>query len=235
MQIHRVGQRVMHYGSDALRYSAPRGGAAAIPWYLSGGIAAANCIAAYQPKGAASLAASYDNLAAPGNGLADGTYDAAPGVAPTWTESTGWAFNGSTQYLTTGITPTSTWSVLVQLSNVISGDYWPFGSIPASLLGWGIVPQYMTENRYFNGNMTQPSHPSRTSGVWGMAGRQGYFNGIADGGLTAGTGEPNAIWLGDTSGDYRRRYPGNMQAFAIYNTTLNSDQVAAVATAMAAL
>ena len=42
--------------------------AAAVPWYLSGGIAAANCIAAFTPKGAASLAASYDNNAAPGNG-----------------------------------------------------------------------------------------------------------------------------------------------------------------------
>jgi len=36
------------------------------PWWLSGGIAAANCVAAYQPKGAASLEASYVNLANPG-------------------------------------------------------------------------------------------------------------------------------------------------------------------------
>ena len=61
------------------------------PWYLAGGISAANCLAAYQPKGAASLAASYSNLANPG------TYNAAPGVAPTFDASTGWTFNGSTQ------------------------------------------------------------------------------------------------------------------------------------------
>ena len=49
--------------------------AAAVPWYLASGVPAANCIAAYAAKGAAGLAASYDNLAAPGNGLADGTYE----------------------------------------------------------------------------------------------------------------------------------------------------------------
>lgn len=69
---------------------------AAADWWVVPG---KTCVAAYQPIGAASLAASYVNLANPG------TYDAAPGVAPTWASATGWTFNGSTQYLTTGITP----------------------------------------------------------------------------------------------------------------------------------
>lgn len=43
-----------------------RRAAAAVPWYLAGGVSAANCIAAYQPKGASSLEASYVNLANPG-------------------------------------------------------------------------------------------------------------------------------------------------------------------------
>ena len=68
---------------------------AAVPWWLSGGISAANCIAAYQPKGAADLAASYVNLANPG------TYNAAPGVAPTWAAADGWTFGG-TNYLLCG-------------------------------------------------------------------------------------------------------------------------------------
>ena len=64
-----------------------------VPWYLAGGIAKANCIAAYQPKGAASLAASYVNLVTPG------TYDAAPGTAPTFDSALGWTFDGTSQYL----------------------------------------------------------------------------------------------------------------------------------------
>ncbi len=67
----------------------------AAAWWLSGGISAANCIAAYQPKGAADLAASYVNLANPG------TYNAAPGVAPTWAAADGWTFGG-TNYLLCG-------------------------------------------------------------------------------------------------------------------------------------
>ena len=51
-------------------------------WYLAGGISASACVAAYQPKGSTSLAASYTNLNSPG------TYNAAPGVAPTWAVAT---------------------------------------------------------------------------------------------------------------------------------------------------
>ncbi len=63
--------------------------APATPWYLSGGVDASACAAAWLAKGAASLAASYDNLAAPANGAADGTGDLA-GATPTWDASIGW-------------------------------------------------------------------------------------------------------------------------------------------------
>lgn len=43
----------------------------------------ATCVAAYDAIGAASLADSYVNEANPG------TFDAAPGVAPTWAYGTG--------------------------------------------------------------------------------------------------------------------------------------------------
>lgn len=75
----------MTFGVFAPPFRPAFGGAAsppaAAPWYLAGG--APTPIAVYQPKGAASLAASYVNLANPG------TYDAAADVpgygAPTWT------------------------------------------------------------------------------------------------------------------------------------------------------
>lgn len=93
---------------------ATAGGAA--KWYLAGGVTP---IAAYQPKGSSSLAASYINLISPG------TFDAAPGVAPTWDAVNGWTFNGSTQYLTTGIIPTTNqaYSMMVRFQNwsLVSG------------------------------------------------------------------------------------------------------------------
>ena len=51
-----------------------------IPWYRSGGIPAANCVAAYKAIGAASQADSYINLVSPG------TYDCTASTpAPTQT------------------------------------------------------------------------------------------------------------------------------------------------------
>src|SRR4030042_328416 len=85
MQLHRHGlfrRRAIVFG-------------AAIPWYLSGGIPKADCLAAYQPKGAASYAASKVNIVNPG------TYDLTDGAAfPTWDVVNGWTFaDGSLQYL----------------------------------------------------------------------------------------------------------------------------------------
>lgn len=42
------------------------GGAAAVPWWLSGGMTAAQCVGAYLAKGAADLATSLINLNSPG-------------------------------------------------------------------------------------------------------------------------------------------------------------------------
>ena len=90
--------------------------AAAVPWWLTGGISAANCIAAYQPKGAADYAASKVNLAKPG------TYDAADGTAyPTWSAAAGW-IAATTGYLTTGITVSTntSWSFIARYAGATS-------------------------------------------------------------------------------------------------------------------
>lgn len=93
-------------GRFAALYGQALGGAEAeVDWWLAGGIPAANCIAAYQPIGAADYATSLVNLANPG------TYDAYAGEAPNFAAATGWGFTG-TQYLltdcpTTGAKPVS--------------------------------------------------------------------------------------------------------------------------------
>jgi hypothetical protein len=90
-------RRRRRHSFAALMQSAVLNASAATPWYLAGGIAAANCLAAFQPKGAASLAASYVNLATSG-----ATWDCtAPVAAPTFAAATGWTFTG-TQYLLVG-------------------------------------------------------------------------------------------------------------------------------------
>ena len=61
-------------------------------WWLAGGIDPDDCIAAYQPKGAASYAASKTDLT-------DNGYDIDGGSAPDWDASYGWNFNGTSHYL----------------------------------------------------------------------------------------------------------------------------------------
>jgi hypothetical protein len=203
-------------------------------WYLSGGISAANCIAAYAAKGAASQAASYSNLANPG------TYDAAAGSAPTWDTTNGWMFNGSSQYLTTGITNglNNTWSAICKFSNCTASDGALFGNLNAG--SWFFIqPVTGTDRGYVNGSPTPQYHATtKASGVMGFAGTKAYLDG-ADEGLTlvgGGSGTPNTIYIGKlnrTGGpNWTDAY---IQALAFYDTVLSAAQVLAVTNAMNAL
>ncbi len=206
---------------------APRSAAVA-GWWLVAGV---TCVAAYQPKGAASLAASYINLANPG------TYDAAPGVAPTWATATGWTFNGATQYLLTGITPVNdqTWSMIAQVSNVTQTLFRPIAGTVVLLPTRSFQLQaYRTSPGVLYGSGSyQIVAPNISAGNLCVAGTQGYRNGVANGAvINAVAGTLAAITIGMTNIEY---YGGNILALAIYSGTLSAPQVAAVSAAMAAL
>lgn len=216
----------------AMGYVMGRGaGAAAADWWLSGGVSAANCVVAYQPKGAASLAASYTNLANPG------TYTAAPGVAPTFAAATGWTFAAeSTTYLNTGIVPASGWSFIIRFNGTADGGV-PIGTYKPNARFF--VQLGSTVVVYASGSLVVVS-PQATSGVLAIAGQQGYRNGTADGAaISAWTDTTTlSIYIGahsrsDTGiGSY---YTGSIQAIAIYNATLSAAQVSGISAAMAAL
>lgn len=216
-------------------------GLTALPWYRAGG--APLPVAAYQPKGAASLAASYVNLANPG------TYDAAPGVAPTFDAATGWTFNGLSQYLMTGIVPASVnWSMMARYSNAA---WHPSGSTYyGAIIGSYSVPGnhrftiYAYSNTavriQFGNDGYLDGLSSSASGVVGFSGDTGYLNGSAVSGAITPFVSPtaNALLIGAHSkgdGGVGTFFYGNIQAVAIYNTTLTAPQVAAVSAAMAAL
>jgi len=59
-------------------------------WWETGGVSSAVCV--YQPKGAASYAASLTDLSGNGN-------DATEGTAPAWASNTGWTFDSISDYL----------------------------------------------------------------------------------------------------------------------------------------
>lgn len=240
MIVQRVGQRIISIGGPV--YTMPRSAAVAVPWYLSGGIAAVNCLAAYTPKGALNLLSSYDNNAAPGNGLPDGAYDAAPGVAPTHDPAIGWTFNGSTQYLTTGVTPASGWSMILRFSGANTGS--AYGEFAGSQNTTGNRRFYLAKNVgplfwYGNGGYIGGS-AFVAAAVIAIAGQQGYLNGVADGATTAAWDTPNNaypmfIGANNINGVPLTRLAYTCVAAAVYNTVLTAPQVAAVSAAMAAL
>ena len=208
--------------------------AASDSWWLSGGISAANAIAVYQPKGADDLADSYVNLANPG------TYNAAPGVAPTWASGTGWTFNGSTQYLDSGVTVTSTYSVIGRLAGWSGWGNSPFGCvnplnghifrINAQQAGGSIL--------WYNLSSTLQVTGTVTDSVLALGGTIPYRDGVALAATSGLVGTPNSLYVGahhNTFGNPDTFMTGQIAALAIYDTTLTAPQVAAVSAAMAAL
>ncbi len=204
-----------------------RGGAAAA-WYLAGGVSAANVIAVYQPIGAASLAASYTNLANPG------TYTAAPGVAPTFDTATGWTFAAaSSQYLDTGITYQPAWSVVVRFSDGTTSGTVRLFDVGTDKLS--VIPGFSASSVYWNAGATANNRtPAMYSGVLAAAGNQPYRDGSADGATFTGTITSGSFRIAARN-DTTRYFSGKIQALAIYNVTLDAAQVAAISSAMAAL
>ena len=189
--------------------------------FLGGGakwwqVAGATCIAAYQPKGAADLATSYVNLANPG------TYNAAPGVAPTL-GADGWDFNGSTQYLSSGVLVNgSTHSVIVRFS-AVTGNGMLFGTVRTGLnyllapnSGGTTVAWQLT-----NGAVSTYIAPAATYGVLAMvAGQGGYRNGVLDlvlSSIALGATYPMAIGARNNNGVILSFLAGTIAAFAIYS------------------
>lgn len=195
-------------------------------------------MAAYQPVGATSLAASYVNKQNPG------TYDAAPGTAPTFAPATGWTFNGTTHYLTTGITPANngTWTFLARWSGTSGDNRTLLGYYNAGGGAMLISSMSTTVSTYSGADFPAgiaSNSPQLTAGVYGFAGKTPYRNGTAEStAIPAGTGSAATILLGALNlngSSVIQRFVGDIQAIAIYSATLTAGEVATVSAAMAAL
>jgi len=209
------------------------GGAAAGPWYLAGGIAKANCILAYQPKGAASLAASYTNLVNPG------TYNAAPGIAPGWDAVNGWKGDGSAWLDTSYIVPdASNFTIVVKFTNqakayenVCGADN---GSVRISIIPWYTSDKLVA---YVGDTLFSSVQQGMASGVVILTKTDCYRNGILDFSITAES-YPNVKMA-----VMGRRYGGSgyncinsyIQAFAIYDINFDAPTAAAINSALGGL
>jgi len=212
--------------------------AAAASWWLSGGISAANCIAAYQAKGAASYAASLVNLAQ------QGTYDVTEGIGPlTWATGTGWVGDG-VNYLRTGITPTNNYSIIAKFANfslastqIVMGERQAGFSTRMYLMPVDIFSTGW-HTYQIGANLLRVAN-KQTSGIMAITNLCGYLNGVLDAGPgTWADGTTQSIWImgGNNGGVLESSViaPGECHAVAIYNIDISSYIVDLIA-AMAAL
>jgi len=195
-----------------------------IPWYKVGG--ASGVVAVYQPIGATDIANSYVNRANPG------TYNASPVVAPTWDATNGWTFNGTTQYLDTGVIPSDGWSMIIRWSNLSGYDR--FSGIYEAGNNFYLSPQYGSVLKSYGHGNYNSSSGALTSGVMAVAGDSGYLNGNLDAVLTPNSWSTiYSVWIGAANGTYPGlKITGRIQAVGLYSSTLSSTQVTNVTSAM---
>jgi hypothetical protein len=204
------------------------------PWWLAGNILSSSVIAAYQAIRADDLANSYINRANPG------TLNAAPGAAPSFSSSVGWTFNGTSHYLTTGITPTTNHSVIVRFDTPTNIGFL-FGAwksaAPQSL--FAISPDVTGVVRYYKGSTLRDVSPNLVSGTLGISGDRGYRNGTAEGSNLPADTAPTLLgmYIGALNRDNALNSPlaVSIQAIAFYNTALTATQVDMVSDAMMGL
>ena len=228
------------YGIQGALGRSVKRAAAGTWWDLNGTIT--SCIAAYQPKGAASLEASYVNLAD------SGTLDCLANSAPTQSATDGWIFTADA--LRNGLTSTSAsaeFTVISRFTNMqetVAEDYL-FGGVSATTgMGIDIRPRY-TNNviRYHHGASYVTGSTCPSSGVLAVSKDGGYLNGMIDSDPLAacdfGVHQLYNFAIGSRywgKTEYAStRITCYIQAVAIYNATLTSTQIGNLTTAMNAL
>jgi len=190
---------------------------------------------AWQAKGALSLADSYVDLSGNGNNLS-------LGVAPGWAVGTGWQFDGVTHFLKTGFIPASdqSQSYFIQFTNgsAVTGNKVLFGMLSGVQWTWIRPVPNAIQLDYAHGTTNVFVSPNKTTGNLGIAGNQGYRDGVPDGGAIAGfsAAPTRDIWIGAmNNGAATWYYQFYGIAFVIYDCVLTAGQVASVYAAMAAL
>lgn len=146
-------------------------------WYNAPGV-----VAAYQPVAAPDSLAARQNVS--NDARMAGRYMAVPGVLPTHNPQVGWMFNGSTQYLTTGIVPASGYSMLVKFSDMGTDNGWLVGAYNGSGNNRFSIgnPNGSSQIEYGSGKTVNVVYGATVaSGVLGVAGQQGYRDGSASG------------------------------------------------------
>ncbi len=199
-------------------------------WTVTG----ATCIAAYQAKGASSIAIAKINLANPG------TYDLTNNIVSVPSlSSAGWIFNGLNQGFETGIFPDQNTSVAIQFSgltgNILFGE--------RTLWTDKFLIEHSGTGRYYEIGGENKVLPAGglTSGnlIYSSTGK-GFLNGIQEATLNTTTvGTFTAIrdlYIGAYNFISGLQYGDlTIQAFSLYSNSIPDGEISGLATRMQAL
>ena len=209
-----------------------RGGAAAIPWWLSGGISAGDVQGAWRAIGVANYAVSLINLNNPG------TDNLIEGVAPTWDTTTGWTGNALNMYLIAPDLDQATGTLLVRFSGaIIQGVTCPMGWNITSGRRFAIYPSRATDEHSYRLGNVEVEVAGRVSGGVQALSNKGYLNGVPETNTASFTNQTSSpfILARNNNGTPDLYFDGSVQAAVQYNRKLTDGEIAAVSTAMAAL
>lgn len=237
MHTYRPGQKIINIGgSNRYQHGKPSG---AVSWWLAGGVLPSNCIAAYQPIGAASYAASKANLNNPG------VLDAQDATIPAWDTGRGWIFDGYTQALYIMWPPKQENCIIARIKH-----YGGSGSgITQHIVGAQVdavnklhyIRVSTSPNRvgYSNSLDFNYTAPSLSDVTLSFSAKRCFYNGSYVGtvtyGLTDNYTDRIGIGMLRRNGAYYWGFNGDILAIAFYNPHLSDAQVAAVTAAMQAL
>jgi len=192
-------------------------------WDLDGAIT--SCVAAYQPKGAASYAASLIDLTGNSHVLSNSDY------APPWDAATGWCTGrwrvGYTYYgLITDIVPKAGYSIAILCERLFDAATAVFSSQYFEL-----TLDYSADKNLWR-RTTSAYGGTAIAGVFTLAGGKAYIDGTNVATLTDTTDSTAPVWIGRGDGYNSKIY---IKAVSIYDAALTSSQVSSLSTAMAAL
>jgi hypothetical protein len=200
------------------------------PWWLAGGIPRSACIAAYQARGASSLAASYTNLASPGR------YTLAEVATPTWDTIDGWVGDNSDNQLNTGIIQNISATMIVKFSGHARGTRNDMAGVLTYESGdkYYIIGNWSNGFRFYKGGGNYYLGAGIAAGVACISGYRCFMNGVYLGSIAAGGALSTSatMRLLHSSAD---PFSGKMQAASFYYDEFSDYQIATLTNAMNAL
>jgi len=207
--------------------ASPGAAAAAVSWWLSGGIAAANCTLAFDAKNATSFATSLANLANAAAPISNVT-------TPTWAAGTGWTGNGTNMCLNSNQHLLIAGSMIVRYANATSS------SVTECCLGIGYAELWTCWSAIAYRGISVHSTSISTSaitaaGTLAGAGNRTFFDGVfKDAKPQNGGNETDNLYiLAENAGWGVRFYSlSTVVAGAVYNITLSDAQISAIHTAI---